>query len=326
MSFEIEKSGLSSNYRETNLNRAEQHTQHTQHTEHKNIQLVEVFFTDGKSLKNFFSFLNKLHHEILLEFYEGGILSITMKVPEETINMSSGITKGTSYSSLRICSKNLLQYDFNKSALSYIYNTKEENLFFSLKIQTRDMISFLDTIKATTSVSLCYVHSLDKNVQNKLRFRNDDNKTETLIDVLFERQTKNDLPFFDNITSDNICPFIKIPVERFTTTLGHMTKLKEQCNENILIDLYNGQFLRKIHIHSLKEKFYLKYPTGEINRTDYLNSPPISHSVDPKLLKIIALFAKFNSRGFVEIYSVNNILRISTHISHFAEYDIYIIT
>lgn len=299
-----------------------------QRTENGFMLLLESKFTDGKTLKNFFSFLNKLHSEILLEFYSGGIISVIRKIPDDTINTSGVMPAGTSYSMLKISSNNLLQYTLHKDALSVLYNNekREENLFFSLRIQTRDMTSFLDTIKASTAVSLSYSHCMDKSKKNAIKFRNDDNGAETLIDVIFEGKTKNDLPLFDNITSDNICPFIKIPIDRFTETISHMTKLKSQCHNHIMIDLYHGQKIRKVHIHSEKEKFFLKYPTGEISRHDSLHVEPLMHGIDPKFLKILALLTKFNARGFVELYSHNKILRISTHISHFGEYSVYIIS
>lgn len=277
--------------------------------------LLGTTFTDGKTSKNFFDFLSKLHTRTTLEFYKSGIWGVQKREDP----------KNTSYQNLEAVStvhfpeKGLENYTINLELLPNYNPNEEDKAFFSLNFETEAILTFLKTMGADSAFALTYNYGSDT-----MFFINDDTQTPFPLPVTFSL-TAIAFPLSGNITSVEFNPKNKTRTKKFSPNVNNLTKVKDQLAYDQFIDIQiiDQKGRCALLVHSSERKFHQDYPQGLYNKAA---PPDISFLIKSEIMKGLASISKINEHGFLEFFFVDsNILRISTYIGNFGRYNLYII-
>jgi hypothetical protein len=284
----------------------------TQHEEEiVNTDLLRITFTDAKSLKRFFMYLEKMHSETVLEFYRNGILG-------KMIGMDKDKRKIRYVSHLQIPAKKLFNYDCYLEKLLDYNQEDDGNMFFSLSFKTSNIVEFLKSTSATSTFYFSYNMGDDYAKLTKAEGAVGGYDMAVKFSMIGTQ-----FPIEGEICNEELLPIMNVTSEQFSSIAENLTKVKKQ---NIHSNYLDFQFNEKYHkaalyIHSSEGKF--KEPFGCY---DTELPEDVRFTLEYSVMNALASLPKVNDRGFMSLFFIDEfILRGSVYIGNFGNYHVYIV-
>jgi hypothetical protein len=279
----------------------------------QNVLLVGATFLDGKNMKNFFTYLSKLHTNISLEFYKNGIWGI-QKREDPKNNQGQSLE---AISSIHFPGNKLIDYTINLKPLPGYKPVDEDKICFTLLFDVTALTPFFDGISADSAIALSYVYG-----NNVMFFVNLDGGSPYPIPVTFGL-IPTPFPISGPIAEVNFIPSCNAKAVMFSANAAKLTKVKDQLIHNMFIDVQIiGPFNKAaILVHSTERKWHKEFGPYDMSRP-----PDISFNIKSEIIKALGFISKINEKGFLEILFINDsMIRIQTQIGNFGKYNLYIV-
>lgn len=275
--------------------------------------LMVASFIDGKTMKNFFNFLPKIHKTVKLEFYEHGIWGVQIRQSERDI---SGQTI-EAVSTLHFPKKKMYDYVFN----SYLLDPPSEEgakPFFSLKIQPSALQKYFRTLKADAPMVISYTKGSET-----LMFYNDVNMTTGFpLHATFEL-TSTRFPITEDIGKADFESLVNVKLSEFCTVVNNLTKVKEQLSNTMFLELQYNYAVNRSAFRAYSSEGTFNYGTQFFD----INSPPNCRFViNSHIFQGLGGIESFNHRGFMETLCLDeSVIRLRSQVGNVGVYNIFII-
>lgn len=276
-----------------------------------NTDLLRITFTDAKSLKRFFMYLEKMHPETVLEFYRNGILG-------KIIGMDKDKRKIKYVSHLQIPAKKIFNYDCHLEKLPDYDPEDDGNMFFSLSFKTSNIVEFLKSTSATSTFYFSY--NLGDDCAKLTKAEGVSGGYDMAVKF---SMVGTQFPIEGEICNEELLPVMNVTSEQFSSIAENLTKVKKQNIHSNYLDFQFNEELHKaaLFVHSSEGKF--KEPFGAYN----MDLPEdVRFVLEYSVMNALASLPKVNDRGFMSLFFVDEyILRSSVYIGNFGNYHVYII-
>lgn len=271
--------------------------------------LLRTVFIDGKNLKKYFTYFEKLHVDTVFQFYKNGIWGKIIGLDED----------GKYYenvSSTKFPAGKLLTYVCNLELLPDYNEESPENNFFTLTFKTLDLVEFMKTTGANSYVNMNY------DLGSKKVILSTDGDSSYDLNVKFSTDDVI-MPIEGDICDENLLPIINIISSGFTEITHNLTRFKKHGYYENYIDFQidDETFEGSCMIHSSSNKFNKVF--GNYNKD---KPHDVRFIIGRKMMTALSCLSKVNDKGFVSLFFVDDTtLRISIQIGNFAQYDNYIL-
>lgn len=305
--------GTESNHYETSsVNQLEEHIE-TLNIEESHLNLLDVIFVDGKTMKNEMEFLTKLHTKTTFGFNKSGIWGIQSKKDPKNVNSN----RNELVTVIEFPARKLMRYNVHLDRLPSYDEVSVDKAMFTLTFETAILYQFLKSMKASSSFSLRY------NYGNKeAEIINLETRGKFPLPVEFGL-TPQFFPISGDICDPNLTPIINIPCKEFSVNAANLTKVKGQLTYDMFIDLQYNDITNEggAFVHSSEDKFKLDHGSYDLNTIS-----DCSFCIKSDVMKALGIIFKTNDDGFLGLYCVDeSIIRVSSQIGNFGKHDIYIV-
>lgn len=273
--------------------------------------ILDIIYTDAKSLKRFYMYLEKMHTETSIEFYRNGMWG-------KIIGLDKDRREVRYVSSLQFPAVKLFRYECHLEKLPDYNPEEDDTTFFTLTFKTSNMVEFLKSTGAGSNVYFKY----NLGSKTALLTEREDKPGGYDLEVKFST-TGTQFPIEGEICNEELLPIINVMSDKFSSIAENLTKVKKQSIHTNYLDFqYNEDTREKsLYVHSSENKF--KEPFGNYIRE---LQPDVRFIIEFTIMKALASLPKVNDKGFLSFFFIDeDMLRASVCIGNFGMYHLYII-